>query len=230
MRILLVEDEKDAAEMLAKGLREQSYAVDVASDGESALEAAWITPYDAIILDWMLPAKSGYDVCRELRATGFAAPILMLTAKDTVEDRVAGLDGGADDYLVKPFHFRELLARLRALMRRGPELTPDVLEVGDLEVDTRSRQVRRAGKTIDLTSKEYAFLEFLARNAGKVVGRAEISEHVWADDYDPFSHLIEVYVMRLRKKLGDTGPNPLIRTRRGEGYILSEPSGLSPNK
>jgi two-component system copper resistance phosphate regulon response regulator CusR len=221
MRILLVEDEEDAAQILAKGLREHAYAVDVAGDGESALEAAWITPYDVIVLDWMLPGKSGYDVCREIRESGSAVPILMLTAKDAVEDRVAGLDAGADDYLVKPFHFRELLARVRALMRRGPELTPDVIEVGDLAVDTRTREVRKAGRPVEMTAKEYAFLEFLARNAGKVVGRAEISEHVWADDYDPFSHLIEVYVLRLRRKLGDTGPKQLIRTRRGEGYILS---------
>jgi two-component system copper resistance phosphate regulon response regulator CusR len=221
MRILLVEDEAAAAQMLAKGLREQAYAVDIAPDGESALEIAWSTPYDVVILDWMLPGKSGYDVCRELRASGSQVPILILTAKDAVEDRIAGLDGGADDYLVKPFHFRELLARVRALLRRGPEITPDVLEVGDLEVDTRARQVRKAGRVVELTAKEYALLEFLVRHAGEVVGRAEISEHVWADDYDPFSHLIEVYILRLRRKLDDMGPKRLIRTRRGEGYILS---------
>ncbi len=221
MRILLVEDEPGAAQMLAKGLREQTYAVDVAEDGEQALDMAFVTPYDAVVLDWMLPRKSGYDVCRELRAAGCSFPILMLTAKDAVEDRIAGLDAGADDYLVKPFHFKELLARVRALMRRGTTLVPDVLTVGDLEVDTLSRRVRRAGQTVELTAKEYALLEFLVRRAGQVVGRAEISEHVWADTYDPFSHLIEVYVLRLRRKLGDTGPKRLIRTRRGEGYILS---------
>jgi len=221
MRILLVEDELHAAEMLAKGLREQAYAVDVAGDGESALEAALVTPYDAIVLDWMLPRKSGYDVCRELRATGNSVPILMLTARDAVDDRIAGLDAGADDYLVKPFHYRELLARLRALRRRGNVFSPDLVSVGDLEVDSRSHVVRRAGAQIELTAKEFALLEFLARRAGEVVGRAEISEHVWANTYDPFSNLIEVYVQRLRRKLGDSGPKRLIRTRRGEGYILS---------
>jgi len=221
MRILLVEDEAAAAQMLAKGLREHSYAVDIVDDGERALEAAWSTPYDVILLDWMLPGKSGYDVCREIRASGSAVPILMLTAKDGVEDRVAGLDGGADDYLVKPFHFGELLARVRALLRRGPELAPEVIEVDDLVVDTRSRTVTRAGTPVELTAKEYALLEFLVRRVGEVVGRAEISEHVWEDDYDPFSHLIEVYILRLRRKLGDLGKDRLIRTRRGEGYILT---------
>jgi two-component system copper resistance phosphate regulon response regulator CusR len=219
VRILLVEDEAHAAELLAKGLREQSYAVDVAADGECALEAAALTPYDLVVLDWMLPRKSGYEVCRELREAGSRVPILMLTALDGVDDRVAGLDAGADDYLVKPFHFRELLARVRALLRRGPELLPDVLAVGEIEVDSRAREVRVDGLVVELTAKEYALLEYLARHAGEVVGRADIAEHVWADTYDPFSNLIEVYIQRLRKKLGAAGRR-YIHTRRGAGYVL----------
>jgi len=168
----------------------------------------------------MLPRKSGHDVCRELRSGGAEVPILMLTARDEVEDRVAGLDAGADDYLVKPFNFRELLARVRALLRRGPALQPDVIEVGDLVVDARAREARRGGRSLELTAKEFALLEYLARRAGEVVGRADIAEHVWADSYDPFSNLIEVYVQRVRRKLGDSGEHRLIHTRRGEGYML----------
>jgi two-component system copper resistance phosphate regulon response regulator CusR len=227
MRILLVEDEPQAAMMLAKGLREQTYAVDVVGDGEQALEAALVTPYDVIVLDWMLPRKSGLDVCRELREAGLSTPVLMLTARDTVEDRVAGLDTGADDYLVKPFHFRELLARVRALMRREPALRPGTISVADLEIDTRSRRVHRGGRAVDLTAKEYALLEYLAIRAGEVVGRADIAEHVWSDTYDPFSNVIEVYIQRLRRKLDDADPHRLIQTRRGEGYILAGETGDS---
>jgi DNA-binding response OmpR family regulator len=222
MRILLVEDEPGAAHMLAKGLREQAYAVDVVTDGESALEATFVTSYDLIVLDRMLPRKSGIDVCREIRQRGQSTPILMLTALDAVEHRVEGLDAGADDYLVKPFHFRELLARVRAVMRRGPALQPGILTAGDLEIDTRARQVRRAGRPVELTAKEYALLEYLAIRAGEVVGRADIAEHVWSDTYDPFSNVIEVYIQRLRRKLDDVGSHRLIQTRRGEGYVLAE--------
>jgi DNA-binding response OmpR family regulator len=225
MRILLVEDEPQAAQMLAKGLREQTYAVDVAGDGEKALEAACLTPYDLIVLDWMLPRKSGLDVCRELREAGLSTPILMLTARDGVEDRVAGLDTGADDYLVKPFHFRELLARIRALLRREPVLRPDTITVGDLEIETKSRRVHRAGRAIELTAKEYALIEYLAIRAGEVVGRSDIAEHVWSDTYDPFSNVIEVYIQRLRRKLDDVDPHRLIHTRRGEGYMLAGETG-----
>ena len=227
MRILLVEDEPQAAQMLAKGLREQTYAVDVVGDGERALEAALVTPYDVIVLDWMLPRKSGLDVCRELREAGLSTPVLMLTARDAVEDRVTGLDMGADDYLVKPFHFRELLARVRALMRREPALRPGTISVADLEIDTRSRRVHRGGRAVDLTAKEYALLEYLAIRAGEVVGRADIAEHVWSDTYDPFSNVIEVYIQRLRRKLDDADPHRLIQTRRGEGYILAGETGDS---
>ncbi|HEX5709097.1 MAG TPA: response regulator transcription factor [Pyrinomonadaceae bacterium] len=221
MRILLVEDEPDAARILAKGLREESYAVDVAGDGERALELAFVNDYDLVILDVMLPRRNGFEVCRELRATGSAVPVLMLTARDAVEDRIAGLDTGADDYLTKPFDFDELLARVRALLRRGPALRPAVIRVSDLAVDTRARRVSRGGRDVELTAKEYALLEYLARRAGEVVSRTDIAEHVWDETYDPFSKVIEVFIQRLRRKV-DGGRRPtLIRTRRGEGYMLA---------
>lgn len=221
MRILLVEDEPDAAQMLAKGLREQSYAVDVATDGETAVYQAGVNDYDLVILDVMLPLKDGFEVCRELRAEGLTFPILMLTARDAPPDRVAGLDMGADDYLTKPFDFHELLARLRALLRRGPALRPETVEVADLSIDMRARQVRRGGRQIELTAKEYALLEYMARRAGEVVSRAEIAEHVWEENFDPFSNLIEVYVQRLRRKIDEGYTPKLLRTRRGEGYALA---------
>ncbi len=221
MRILLVEDEPAAAGMLAKGLREQAYAVDIAAEGETALYQAEINGYDLIILDVMLPVKDGFEVCRELRAAGSTVPVLMLTARDAVRDRIAGLDTGADDYLIKPFDFHELLARVRALLRRGPALREETLIVADLRIDTRARRVERAGRSIDLTAKEYALLEYLARRAGEVVGRADIAEHVWDESFDPFSNLIEVYVQRLRRKVDEGHDAKLIRTRRGEGYLLA---------
>jgi len=221
MRILLVEDEPNAARMLAKGLREHTYAVDVASDGASAVYQASVNDYDLVILDVMLPLKDGFEVCRELRAEGLTIPILMLTARDAVQDRIAGLDSGADDYLTKPFDFHELLARLRALLRRGPALRSETIEIADLSIDTRSRQVRRGGRQIELTAKEYALLEYLARRAGEVVSRAEIAEHVWEENFDPFSNLIEVYVQRLRRKIDEGYALKLLRTRRGEGYVLT---------
>jgi len=221
VRILLVEDEPSAARMLARGLRERSYAVDLASDGETALAQAQLNDYDLIILDVMLPRKNGLEVCGELRAAGYSTPILMLTARDAVDDRIAGLDTGADDYLIKPFDFHELLARVRALLRRGPALRAETLNVADLKINTRSRRVERAGRLIELTAKEYALLEYLARRAGEVVGRADIAEHVWDERFDPFSNLIEVYVQRLRRKVDQDHPLKLLRTRRGEGYVLT---------
>jgi two-component system, OmpR family, copper resistance phosphate regulon response regulator CusR len=220
MRILLVEDEPNAARMLAKGLREQSYAVDVSADGEAAILQAELNDYDLIILDVMLPRRDGFEVCRELRAAGAAVPILMVTARDAVQDRVAGLDLGADDYLVKPFDFHELLARVRALLRRGQALRPAVIEIADLRIDTRSHQVKRAGDEVELTAKEYALLEYLARRSGEVVSRSEIAEHVWEGDFDPFSNLVEVYIQRLRRKVDSGQRLKLIRTLRGEGYLL----------
>jgi two-component system copper resistance phosphate regulon response regulator CusR len=221
MRILLVEDEHDAAHMLAKGLREHSHAVDVSHDGDDALERVSINDYDLLVLDVMLPRRSGLDVCREVRRSGSTVPILMLTARNAVEARVAGLDAGADDYLTKPFAFDELLARVRALGRRMPAIRPDVITVGDLEIDTRAKAVKRNGEAIELTAKEFALLEFLAHRQGEVVGRAEIAEHVWDDTFDPFSNLIEVYVQRLRRKTEANGGRRLIYTRRGQGYVMT---------
>ena len=227
MRILLVEDEPNAARMLAKGLREEGYAVDVAADGESALEQAHVSDYDLIILDVMLPRKDGFEVCRELRAAGSATPVLMLTARDAVEDRVEGLDSGADDYLSKPFEFEELLARVRALLRRKPALYREVIVVADLSVDTIARRVSRGGQELDLTAKEFALLEYLVRRVGEVVGRADISEHVWDQSYDPFSKVIEVFIQRLRRKVDEGHAVKLIRTRRGEGYVLTAGEAVS---
>ena len=227
--MLLVEDDARIARFVAKGLREQSYAVDVAASGEDALYRAAINSYDLVILDVMIPAPDGFAVCKELRKSGRQMPILMLTAKDAVEDRVKGLDHGADDYLTKPFEFKELLARLRALMRRTASLQPAKIVVADLVVDTAGQSASRRGIAISLTSKEYALLEFLARNSGRVVGRAEIAEHVWDEEFDPFSNLIEVYVNRLRRKI-DSGPvKPLLHTRRGSGYILALESATARN-
>ena len=222
MRILLVEDDAAIAMGLSKGLRENAYAVDVAVDGDAGLYQVAIIPYDAIVLDVMLPKRDGFSVCRELRRRGIAVPVLMLTARDSVDDRIVGLDTGADDYLSKPFEFCELLARLRALLRRGPALVPRILQVGDLELDTHAQRAFRADRPVPLTTREYALLEFLVRNAGRVVGRAEISDHVWDDNYDPVSNLIEAYINRLRRKLDMPGYPDLIHTRRGAGYILTD--------
>jgi two-component system, OmpR family, copper resistance phosphate regulon response regulator CusR len=221
VRVLLVEDEPSAAHMLAKGLREQTYAVDVAGDGETALFRVSTTDYDAVILDIMLPVRDGFAVCRTIRASGSAVPILMVTARDAVDARIEGLDCGADDYLVKPFDFGELLARLRALIRRGRlPLLPERLVVGTLALDTRSRLVRVRNHDVALTAREYALLEYLARRAGDVVSRADIAEHVWDERYDPLSNVVDVFVQRLRRKLDHDDSESMIRTRRGEGYQL----------
>ena len=222
MRVLLVEDDRRIASFISKGLRENAYAVDTAADGDEATYMASINPYDLFILDVNLPQKDGFAVCSELRGNGNAKPILMLTARDTVDDRVAGLDTGADDYLVKPFEFRELVARIRALLRRNNEIRSNTIMIADLDIDTVSQTVRRGGDPIELTTKEYALLEFLALNKGRVVGREEISEHVWNEDFDPFSNLIEVYIKRLRRKIDEGRPMQLIHTRRGAGYILND--------
>lgn len=220
MRVLLVEDDARIVGFVAKGLRENSYAVDSVNDGEEAVYQASINDYDVIILDIMLPRKDGFAVCKELRASGLKTPVLMLTARDAVDDRIFGLDCGADDYLIKPFDFKELLARLRALLRRRADIRPSKIVVSDLEIDIASRHVKRAGHDIPLTTKEYALLEYLAFEKDRVVGRAEIAEHVWDENFDAFSNLIEVYIRRLRSKV-DEGFSPrLIHTRRGAGYIL----------
>jgi DNA-binding response OmpR family regulator len=220
MRILVVEDEPVAAALLAKGLREHAYAVDVAADGDQGIQQAGVNDYDLLILDVLLPGMNGLDLCRQLRADGLAAPILMLTARGGLEQRVEGLDAGADDYLPKPYHFPELLARVRALLRRGPALASAVLAVDDLTIDTRARRVKRAGRLIQLTTKEYTLLEYLVRRQGEVVGRADIAEHVWDDSFDPMSNLIEVYIQRLRRKIDDGFAQRLIHTRRGAGYEI----------
>jgi DNA-binding response OmpR family regulator len=221
MRILLVEDEPQAARALAKGLREHAYAVDVAGDGETAAFQAHTNDYDGVILDVMLPRLDGLAVCRRIRTAGRTVPILILTARDAVESRVAGLDAGADDYLVKPYDFRELLARLRALIRRGQQpVAAERLVVGPLVVDTRSRRVVVNGQDVLLRAKEYALLEYLARRAGDVVSRSDIAEHVWDEHYDPLSNVVDVYIQRLRKKIDPPEQESMIRTRRGEGYQL----------
>jgi DNA-binding response OmpR family regulator len=220
MRILVVEDEPVAAAVLAKGLREHAYAVDVADDGNAALYQIGINDYDLMIVDVLLPGINGLELCGRLRAEGLTVPILMLTARGEPDQRVEGLDAGADDYLPKPYHFPELVARVRALLRRGPALASSVMELEDLKVDTRARRVERAGRTIQLTTKEYALLEFLVRHPGEVVGRADIAEHVWDGSFDPMSNLIEVYIQRLRRKIDDGHDVKLIHTRRGAGYTL----------
>jgi two-component system copper resistance phosphate regulon response regulator CusR len=221
MRVLLVEDEARIANFVAKGLREQSYAVDVANTGDEALYQSAINSYDVVVLDVMIPAPDGFAVCQQLRKAGQRVPILMLTARDSVEDRIQGLDRGADDYLVKPFEFRELMARIRALLRRPTGIQPPRLTVADLVVDTAGQMVSRAGKPIAMTTKEYALVEFLARNPGRVVGRAEIAEHVWDETFDPFSNLIEVYINRVRRKIDGGHAKQLLHTRRGAGYVMS---------
>jgi len=227
VRVLLVEDEPRVAGFIAKGLREQAYAVDVAANGDEALYWSGAVQYDLMILDIMLPGKDGFEVCREIRNSGSRTPILMLTARDAVDDRVAGLDCGADDYLTKPFDFKELLARMRALGRRSSSLRPEILRVGDLELNTGTHAVSRHGRPVVLTAKEYALLEFLMLNENRVVDREEISAHVWDESFDPLSNTIDVHVKRLRSKIDVDLGCRLIHTRRGEGYLLSATPGAA---
>jgi two-component system copper resistance phosphate regulon response regulator CusR len=228
MRVLLVEDEPHAAQVLAKGLREQAYAVDVAVDGDKALFQVGTTDYDALILDVMLPQVDGFAVCRAIRDAGNAVPILMLTARDAVESRIEGLDCGADDYLVKPYDFGELLARLRALTRRRGDVAPATIVVGDLAIDTARRSVRRNRRDIALTAKEFALLLHLARNAGRVVSRAELMSHVWDDARNTYSNIIDVYASRLRRKIDEGEKVALFTTVRGSGFMLEAPPGARP--
>jgi DNA-binding response OmpR family regulator len=222
MRILLAEDNLRLAQTIQRGLGENAFAVDVAADGADALYRLSITPYDLLILDLGLPAVDGMEVCRRLRAEGSRVLILMLTARDSTPERIAGLDAGADDYLTKPFAFGELLARVRALLRRGAATAAPSLTVADLVVDTVRQRATRAGRDLHLTTKEFALLEYFARNPGHVLGRADLFEHVWNETLDPASNVIEVYVQRLRRKLGAP---PMLRTRRGTGYVLLEGEG-----
>lgn len=219
MRILVVEDDVKVAEFVRQGLSEEGYAVDVLHDGSDAGDQATVFDYDAVVLDMMLPRQSGFQVLREIRSRKASLPVVILTARDSVQDRIAGLDAGADDYMAKPFALAELSARLRALLRRGaPRVTS--LRVGDLEIDTIRRVVTRGGKSVDLKPKEYALLEFLMKHADRPVTRSLIIEHVWDIHFDSVSNVVEVYINALRNKI-DRGQPPLIHTIRGVGYMLS---------
>jgi len=223
MRILLAEDDRQLRLSIARGLREASYAVDQAETGTQAVSLASANQYDALILDVLLPGKSGTAVCSELRQSGNAVPILILTALDGVDRRIEGLDAGADDYLTKPFDFGELLARLRALTRRRGPVASATVEVGDLVIDTLRRSVRRNRREIALTGKEFAFLLHLARNAGRVIDRAELMEHVWDDAQNTYSNIIDVYASRLRRKIDEGEKVALFKTVRGSGFMLDAP-------
>jgi two-component system copper resistance phosphate regulon response regulator CusR len=222
MKILFVEDDAQLRSSLARGLREASYEVDEAADGASALSAATAGRYDAIILDVLLPERDGIAVCRELRERSNRVPILMLTALDAVEHRIVGLDAGADDYLTKPFDFGELLARLRALTRRSVEAPNGALTIGDLTIDTGRHRVRRGERDIPLTATEFAFLVYLARNAGRVVSRADLMANVWEDTRSTYSNIIDAYASRLRRKIDEGEAVPMFTTVRGSGYMLED--------
>ncbi len=222
MRVLVIEDEPRLAAFIKRGLKEQGFAVDLASDGEEGFFMAREVPYDVVVLDVMLPGKDGLCVCRALRKDGVTTPILMLTARDGVEEKVQGLDSGADDYLTKPFAFAEFLARIRALIRRRDRSPSPVLRVADLEMNTATRKVTRAGRAITLTATEFALLEFLMRHAGEVVTRTMIIEHVWNDDAGHFSNVVDVYINYLRRKIDDGFETKLIHSVRGVGYVLKE--------
>ena len=221
MRILVVEDERKVATFIRQGLEEEGHAVEVAADGDAALErVADGPPFDLVVLDVMLPKRDGLQVLRALRASRMQAPVLLLTARDAVTDKVAGLDAGADDYLVKPFAFEELLARVRALLRRGHGGAAPVLRLADLSLDPATRIVTRGRRRISLTAREYALLEYLLRNAGRVLTRPMITQHVWGMDFDPESNIVDVYVGYLRRKIDADGETRLVQTVRGAGYSL----------
>jgi DNA-binding response OmpR family regulator len=224
---LVVEDDKALSSLLVRALREESYAVDLAQDGQEAEWLAYENPYDAIVLDLMLPIKDGLTVLRNLRAGGISTPVLILTAKDTTEDVVKGLDEGGDDYLKKPFSLDELLARVRALLRRKDTEVATVIEVGPIKIDPSKKQVTRDGKPIELTAKEYALMEYFGRNAGVVLSRTQLSEHVWDMNFEPTSNVVDVYVGYLRNKIDKPWETNFIKTMRGHGYML-DVEGRSP--
>lgn len=224
MKILIVEDEKKVASFIRRGLKEEHYAVDIAARGDEGSCMAQVNDYDLIILDIGLPGKDGISVCKELRSKKKDTPVLMLTARSEIKDKVEGLDAGADDYLPKPFHFEELLARIRSLLRRGRSEKTTRLKVADLELDQIAHRAARAGKEVPLTSREYALLEYLMLHSGELVTRTMISEHVWSEDFDNFTNVIDVYVNYLRNKIDKGSAKPLIHTVRGSGYILREPA------
>ncbi len=223
MRLLLIEDDTKAARLLAKGLREEGWVVDIAATGEAGEDLARANAYDAIVLDWMLPDKAGLRVCRDLRARRLATPILMLTARRGLDDRVAGLNTGADDYVTKPFEFAELLARLHAVLRRAAITRPVVLQVGDLTLDASSHRVARGGQSILLTPKEFAILEVLMRHAGELVSRGQLGERVWDDEPDGLTNVVDVHVSHLRRKIDRDRAPALLHTVRGYGYRLGPP-------
>lgn len=228
MRLLIVEDERKVADMIVRGLRAESFAVDVAFDGNSGWEMAAVVNYDLIILDLMLPGMNGTELIRRLRQKGGKAAILVLTARDATQDKVDNFEAGADDYLTKPFAFAELLVRVKALLRRPPANVDHILRVADLEIDRLAQQVRRAGKRIDLTSKEYALLEYMVSHAGRVLTRTMIIEHVWDESFEGLTNIVDVYVRHLREKVDEPFGAKLIRTVRGAGYCLSaEPEGAA---
>ncbi|WP_019907869.1 MULTISPECIES: response regulator transcription factor [Thermoanaerobacter] len=222
MRILIVDDEENLVNALYKALKEEGYSVDIAQDGLEGLEYAKMNVYDVIILDIMLPGMDGIKILENLRNEGINTPVLMLTAKDATEDKVKGLDTGADDYMTKPFELCELMARIRALLRREAPTKSPILKVADLELNTLTRQVKRGDKEITLTSKEFALLEYMMRNAGRVLTRTQIADHIWDYEFDGFSNIIDVYIRYLRKKIDDDFENKLIHTIRGSGYCLKE--------
>jgi two-component system OmpR family response regulator len=224
MRLLLVEDDEKLARSLRKGLQSEGYAVDVVSDGDAALLNANVWDYDAIVLDVMLPGANGFEVCRALRAREQWAPVLMLTARAAVDDRVAGLDAGADDYLTKPFELRELLARVRALVRRRPTERPARIDIGDLSIDPATHAVVRAGTAVSLTPREFALIEFLAAHAGQVISRTRLLDHLWDANYMGSTNIVDVYVAHLRKKLEQPFGRSLIRTVRGVGFVVDRDS------
>lgn len=223
MRILLVEDDADLAQFIRKGLKEEQYAVDVATDGEEGLELALNTAYDLLILDIMLPKLDGLTLCRRIRDKGNMTPVLLLTARNTLEDKISGFDTGADQFLPKPFAFVELLAQIRALLRRGSSQQIVQLQAADLRLDPASHRVWRAGQEIALTNKEYALLEFLLRNKNRVLTRTAIIEHVWDISYDPMTNIVDAHIRALRAKIDRDFSPPLIATVRGAGYMLEEP-------
>jgi heavy metal response regulator len=222
MRILLVEDEEKVSRFIVRGLAAESFAVDAAADGPNGLELATTYNYDLIVLDLMLPGISGTEVLRKIRSRDHRVPILMLTAKDAVADKVEHLEAGADDYLTKPFAFAEFMARVKALLRRGSVERPSVLRVADLEVDRLSQQARRGGRRIELTAKEYSLLEYLMANAGRVLSRTMIIDHVWDQSFDGATNIVDVYVRHLRNKVDDGHEQKLIRTVRGVGYMIAD--------
>ncbi len=228
MKLLVIEDEKKVSNFIMQGLREENYAIECAFDGEQGLEKALTGEFDGIILDLMLPKRDGISILRELRGRGINTPVLILTAKGTIQDKIIGLDSGADDYLAKPFHFEELTARIRSLLRRSIVEKTTQLKVGDLVLDTVSHRARRGNNEIDLTAREYALLEYLMRNSNRVLSRSVITQHVWNYNFAVDSNLVDVYINRLRNKIDGAGPTKLIHSIRGVGYVMreSEPEGM----